>query len=55
MELLSVQIPSWSDLGFWKPEAILCGTFLVALIADLIVRGRRPWLPFAISVFGSLA
>ncbi|MGD9546846.1 MAG: NADH-quinone oxidoreductase subunit N [Candidatus Krumholzibacteriia bacterium] len=52
MELLNVNIPSWSDLGYWIPEAVLCGTFLVALIADLIVRGRRPWLPFAVSVFG---
>jgi len=52
MELLSLNIPSWSDLGHWIPEAVLCGTFLVALVGDLIARGRRPGVPFAISVFG---
>jgi NADH-quinone oxidoreductase subunit N len=52
MELMNVMIPSWSDLAWWRPEAILCGTFLVGLLADLVVKGRRPWLPFAISVFG---
>ncbi len=52
MELLNLNIPSWSDMAAWIPEAVLCGTFLVALVGDLLVRGRRPWLPFAISVFG---
>ena len=52
MELLNLNIPNWSDLAYWRPEAILCGTFLVALIGDLIVRGKRPWVSFAISVFG---
>jgi NADH-quinone oxidoreductase subunit N len=53
MELLmNVNIPKWSDLAHWIPEAVLCGTFLVALIGDLIFRGRRPSVPFGISVFG---
>ncbi len=52
MELLNVNIPDWSDLAWWRPEAILCGTFLAALLADLLVRGRRPWVPFAVAVFG---
>ncbi len=52
MELLNLSIPSWSDLANWIPEAVLCGTFLVALLGDMVVRGRRPWVPFVISVFG---
>ncbi len=52
MELMNLNIPSWSDLRFWLPEAILCGTFLVALLGDLVGRGRRIWVPFAVSVFG---
>ncbi len=52
MELLHVNIPSWSDLAFWRPEAILAVTFLLALVGDLVVRGRRPWVPFAVTVFG---
>ncbi len=52
MELLNLNIPDWSDLAWWRPEAILCGTFLAALLGDLLVRGRRPWVPFAVTVFG---
>jgi NADH-quinone oxidoreductase subunit N len=52
MELLNVNIPDWSDLGRWIPEAVLCVTFLVAILGDLVVRGRKPMVPFAISVFG---
>ncbi len=52
MELMNLNIPSWSDLRFWLPEAILCVTFLVAILGDLIVRGRKTWVPFAVSVFG---
>jgi NADH-quinone oxidoreductase subunit N len=52
MELLNLNIPSWSDLANWIPELVLCLTFLAALLGDLIVRGRRTWVPFAISVFG---
>jgi NADH-quinone oxidoreductase subunit N len=52
MELLNVNIPSWSDLGRWIPEAVLCGTFVAAILGDLVVRGRRPWVPFALAVFG---
>jgi NADH-quinone oxidoreductase subunit N len=54
MELLNVNIPSWSDMAHWLPEAVLCLTFLAALIGDLIVRGRRPVVPFIISVMGLL-
>ena len=52
MELLNVNIPNWGDLLWWRPEAVLAGTFLAALLAELFVRGRRTWLPFAISVAG---
>ncbi len=52
MELMNLNIPSWSDLRYWLPEMILCGTFLFALIGDLLVRGKRTWVPFAISVMG---
>ena len=52
MELTNLNIPDWSDFRHWLPEAILCGTFLLALIGDLVVRGRRIWVPFAISVAG---
>jgi len=52
MELMNLNIPNWSDLQHWLPEAILCGTFLLVLVGDLLVRGRRIWVPFAISVAG---
>ena len=52
MELMNVIIPSWSDMAHWIPEAVLCCTFLAALIGDLIFRGKRPGVPFVISVFG---
>jgi len=52
MELMNVNIPDWSDLAYWRPELIMCCTFLVALIGDLVVRGRRPWVAFAISTLG---
>jgi len=51
MELLNVNIPNWSDMGHWIPEAVLCVGFLVALIGDLVVKGRKPAVPFVISVF----
>lgn len=51
MELLSVNIPSWSDMGNWIPEAVLCAGFLAALLGDLVTRGRKPAVPFGISVF----
>ena len=59
MELLHVKIPSWADLQWWLPEVVLCLTFLLALVGDLIngkVRGRGslPVAPFAISVLGLL-
>jgi NADH-quinone oxidoreductase subunit N len=47
-----VKIPSWADLQWWLPEVVLCLTFLVALVGDLMVRGRRPVVPFALSVLG---
>jgi NADH-quinone oxidoreductase subunit N len=55
MELMNLHIPVWSDLRHWLPESILCGTFLLALVGDLLVRGRRIWVPFAISVSGLVA
>ena len=35
MELLNLNIPSWGDLAHWRPEAILCCTFLAALLGGL--------------------
>lgn len=55
MELLHVKIPSWSDLQYWLPEAVLCVTFLLGLLGDIMSRGRRPVVAFAISVVGLLA
>ena len=53
MELLmNLDIPSWSDLVHWIPEAVLCGTFLAALLGDLLFRGRKPAVPFVIAVVG---
>ncbi len=49
---LTMFIPKWSDMGHWIPEAVLCGTFLAALIGDLLFRGRRASVPFVISVIG---
>jgi NADH-quinone oxidoreductase subunit N len=54
MELLNVNIPNWSDMTHWLPEAVLCLTFLAALAGDMIVRGRRIAVPFTISVIGLL-
>ncbi len=54
MELTNLNIPSWSDMAHWLPEAVLCLTFLAALLGDLIVRGKRPVVPFTISVLGML-
>ena len=55
MQPMNLNIPQWPDLAHWVPEAVLCGTFLAALIGDLVVRGRRPWVPFAISTVGLIA
>ena len=52
MELLNVNIPNWSDLGYWLPEAVLCLTFLAALLGDLLVRGKKPAVPFLVSLIG---
>ena len=51
MELVNVNIPSWSDMGNWIPEAVLCVGFLVTLLGDLVTRGRKPVVPFLIAVF----
>ncbi|MCP4572562.1 MAG: NADH-quinone oxidoreductase subunit N [bacterium] len=53
MELLHVNIPNWSDLAtHWRPEVMLVGTFLLALLGDLVVRGRRPAVPFTVALVG---
>ncbi|PID78623.1 NADH-quinone oxidoreductase subunit N [bacterium DOLZORAL124_64_63] len=52
MELTNLNIPNWSDMAHWMPEAVLTLTFLAALIGDLVVRGRRPWVPMILSVIG---
>jgi len=49
-----LNIPSWSDMGRFIPEAILFGAFLLALLGDLIARGR-PAASYAIVLAGSLA
>jgi NADH-quinone oxidoreductase subunit N len=54
VELLNVNIPSWSDLGHFAPEVILCVTFLLALLADLVVRGRHTSVPFLVTLFGTV-
>ncbi len=54
MELLHVKIPDGADLRYWLPEAVLCGTFLAALLGDLLARGRRPAVPFVLAVAGFL-
>ncbi len=53
--LQTLRIPSWGDLGQFLPEALLFGAFLLGLLADLLVRGRRPAAPFLIALAGSLA
>ncbi len=54
MELMNVNIPNWSDVGYFMPEAILCLTFLAALLADLIARGRHAAAPFLVTLAGTL-
>lgn len=54
MSLETLQIPSWSDLGGFLPEAILFGAFLLALLGDLVSR-RRPVVPFLIVLVGTAA
>ena len=54
LETLQVNIPNWSDLGHWRPELTLLATFLIAVIGDLIARGRRPWVPFTLALAGML-
>lgn len=54
MELMNVNIPSWSDLRFWLPEAVLCLTFLAAILGDLVFRGKKPAVPFALTVTGMI-
>ena len=55
VDVLQVNIPNWSDLNHFLPEAILCGTFLLCLFADLVVRGRHPFWPFVVALAGTLA
>jgi NADH-quinone oxidoreductase subunit N len=55
LDVLNASIPEWSDLRHFLPEAILCVTFLLAVLADLIVRGRHVAAPFLISLAGALA
>jgi len=54
LEALNVNIPQWRDLAHWLPELILCGTFFLALLLDLITRGRRPVAPFLVTLAGLL-
>jgi len=45
--------PTWSDLGHFLPETVLCVAFLLALLGDLIAR-RRVAVPFTISLLGAV-
>jgi NADH-quinone oxidoreductase subunit N len=51
---IALTAPSWGDLRHFLPETVLAATFLLALFADLVVRGRRPAVPFAVSLAGCL-
>lgn len=53
-ETLALNAPRWGDLRHFVPETVLVATFLATLLADLVVRGRRPALPFALSLAGCL-
>ncbi len=53
-ETLALNAPSWSDLRHFVPETVLVVTFLLALMADLFARGRRPAGPFALALGGCL-
>ena len=50
MELLNVNIPNWSDMGNWIPEAVLCVGFL-AYHVDRIMDGKAV-TPIAFHFFG---
>lgn len=50
----NIMIPSWSDFGNFIPEAVMFGAFLLALIGEVITRGRKPVVPFLISLAGAL-
>jgi NADH-quinone oxidoreductase subunit N len=52
--LFELTIPSWSDFGNFVPEATMFGAFLLALMGDVITRGRKPVVPFLISLTGAL-
>jgi len=48
-----LNIPNWSDMGRFIPEAVFFCTFLLALLGDIVAR-KRPAVPFAIVLAGSL-
>ncbi len=52
---VNITIPNWSDFAHFVPEAIMFGAFLLALMGDVIVRGRKPVVPFLITLLGALA
>jgi NADH-quinone oxidoreductase subunit N len=54
VDIMNAAIPAWSDLRHFLPEVILCGTFLLAILGDLVVRGRRPVVPFLLSLAGAV-
>jgi NADH-quinone oxidoreductase subunit N len=56
VQVLQLSLPQWSSLGGFRPEIILCATFLVAVLGDLLGRGhRRPGIPFLVTLLGTLA
>jgi NADH-quinone oxidoreductase subunit N len=54
VDIANVTGPSWANFSYFLPETILCGVFLLALLVDLFVRGRRPVVPFLVTLAGLL-
>lgn len=49
----TLRIPDWGDFAGFVPEAVMFAAFLLALLADLLTRGRRPFAPFIVATVGS--
>ncbi len=49
----TLNLPNWADARAFVPELVMFGAFLAALLGDIIAK-RRPWVPFAIVLFGAV-
>jgi len=49
----TLNLPNWADARAFVPELVMFGTFLAALIGDMIAK-RRPIVPFLIVMLGSV-